>query len=244
MRRRLHLDWRRTGSRNLLGHKVFKAPCRYFSMTRVLLLADFHGQYGKLDSFLALEPDLVIISGDITQFGPSEDAVEVLSRIDVPCFAIPGNCDPEDLVDSLEESDAVCLHGITFTLGKITLTGIGGSNPTPFGTPCELSEEEIGALLEGATERMEKNTHNILVCHAPPHGTLDRIGDARVGSTALRKQMKRFDLVCCAHIHEAKGVMEEDGVKVVNPGPASEGHCALITLGDESRDIRIELLTV
>ncbi|MDD1667747.1 MAG: metallophosphoesterase, partial [Methanomicrobiales archaeon] len=49
-------------------------------MTRVLLLADLHGQYGKLDSFLALEPDLVIISGDITQFGPAEDAVEVLSR--------------------------------------------------------------------------------------------------------------------------------------------------------------------
>jgi Icc-related predicted phosphoesterase len=213
-------------------------------MTRVLLLADLHGQYGKLDSFLALEPDLVVICGDITQFGPCEDALEVLERIDVPCFAIPGNCDPRELVDSLEESEAVCLHGASFTLGGITLTGIGGSNPTPFGTPCELSEEEIDALLAGATDRMEKNVHNILVCHAPPRGTRDRVGSARVGSTALRRQMNRFDLVCCAHIHEAKGVMEEDGVRIVNPGPASEGNCALITLGDEARDIRIELLTV
>ena len=107
-----------------------------------------------------------------------------------------------------------------------------------------LTEEEIGALLEEATERMERNVHNILVCHAPPRGTLDRVGEARVGSPALRKGMDRFDLVCCAHIHEAKGTLEEDGVLVVNPGPASEGNCALITLGDESRDIRIELLTV
>lgn len=213
-------------------------------MTRVLLLADLHGQYGKLDSFLALNPELVIIAGDITQFGPCEDALEVLSRIDVPCFAVPGNCDPKELAESLEESEAVSLHGSTISIGKITLTGIGGSNRTPFGTPNELTEEEIAALLERATERMEKNVHNILVCHAPPHGTLDRIGDARVGSTALRKEMKRFDLVCCAHIHEAKGVEEEDGVVVVNPGAASEGHCALITLGDESRDIRIELLTL
>jgi hypothetical protein len=213
-------------------------------MTRVLLLADLHGQFGKLESFLALEPELVIIAGDITQFGPCEDALELLARIDVPCFAVPGNCDPRELAGTLEESEAVSLHGSTISLGKITLTGIGGSNRTPFGTPFELTEEEIGELLAGATERMEKNVHNILVCHAPPHGTLDRIGDARVGSKALREQMKRFDLVCCAHIHEAKGVQEEDGVVVVNPGPASEGHCALITLGDESRDIRVELLTV
>jgi Icc-related predicted phosphoesterase len=213
-------------------------------MTRLLLLADLHGRYGKLDSFLALEPDLVIIAGDITQFGPCGDAVELLSRIEVPCFAIPGNCDPREILDSFEESDAVSLHGSTMTLGKITLTGIGGSNLTPFGTPFELSEEEIGALLAEATGRMERNVHNILVCHAPPRGTLDRVGERRVGSTALRENLNRFDLVCCAHIHEEKGVVEEDGVVVVNPGPASEGNCALITLGDESRDIRVELLTV
>ena len=213
-------------------------------MTRVLLLADLHGQYGKLDSFLALDPEIVIIAGDITQFGPCEDALELLARIDVPCFAVPGNCDPKELAGALEESEAVSLHGSCISLGKISLAGVGGSNPTPFGTPNELSEEEIGALLAAATERMEKNVHNILVCHAPPRGTLDRAGPARVGSTSLRKEMKRFDLVCCAHIHEEKGVEEVDGVVVVNPGPASEGNCAIITLGDEARDIRVELLTV
>lgn len=213
-------------------------------MTRVLLLADLHGQYGKLDSFLALDPDLVIIAGDITQFGPCEDAMDLLGRIEVPCFVVPGNCDPREILDTLEESSAVSLHGATITLGGLTLTGVGGSNRTPFGTPYELTEEEIEALISHATERAERNVHNILVCHAPPHGTLDRIGEAQLGSRALRRHLGRFDLVCCAHIHEAKGVMEVDGTVVVNPGPASEGNCALITLGEEPRDIRIELLTV
>ena len=56
--------------------------------------------------------------------------------------------------------------------------------------------------------------------------------------------MKDFDLVCCAHVHDQRGVADVDGVKVVNPGPASDGYCALIHLGDEAKDIKIELLQV
>jgi len=41
-----------------------------------------------------------------------------------------------------------------------------------------------------------------------------------------------------------KCVKEVDGTIVVNPGPAFEGKCALITLGDEPKEIRVELLTV
>jgi len=38
--------------------------------------------------------------------------------------------------------------------------------------------------------------------------------------------------------------MEVDGVKIVNPGPAMDGHCVMLHFGTEARDIRIELLTV
>jgi len=56
--------------------------------------------------------------------------------------------------------------------------------------------------------------------------------------------MKSFDLVCCAHIHESRGIVESDGVKIVNPGPAMDGNCAMLHFGNDARDIRIELLTV
>ncbi len=144
----------------------------------------------------------------------------------------------------LEHSDAVCLHDSWIALGKITLAGLGGSNATPFGTPFELTEEEIDEELTRIVNRMDKNVHNVLVSHAPPYGVLDGVGENHVGSQSIRKHMTRFDLVCCAHIHEARGVTEVDGVTVVNPGPASDGYGALIHFGKEPKDIQIDLIAV
>jgi len=213
-------------------------------MKDVLLIADLHGQFGKIDSFLELNPEAVFIAGDITNMGPVDAVDDVLSRIDVPCFAVPGNCDPREIIETIEHSDTVCMHGSAINLGKMTLVGVGGSNPTPFNTPFELTDKQIDDVLSGAMKKMEKSVHNVLLCHAPPYGTLDKPAGEHVGSQSIRKHMKDFDLVCCAHIHEARGIMEVEGVKIVNPGPAMDGHCAMIHFGTDARDINIELLTV
>jgi Icc-related predicted phosphoesterase len=213
-------------------------------MKDVLLIADLHGQFGKIDSFLDLSPEAVFIAGDITNMGPVDTVDEVLSRIDVPCFAVPGNCDPREIIDTIEHSDTVCLHGNQINLGKMTIVGVGGSNPTPFGTPFEMTDKQIDDLLHGAMAKMEKTVHNILLTHAPPFETLDLINGEHVGSQSIRRHMKAFDLVCCAHIHEQRGVMDVDGVKIVNPGPAMDGYCAMLHFGNDARDIKIELLTV
>jgi Icc-related predicted phosphoesterase len=213
-------------------------------MKDVLLIADLHGQFGKIDSFLELNPEAVFIAGDITNMGPVDAVDDVLSRIDVPCFAVPGNCDPREILETLEHSDAVCFHGSQINLGKISIAGIGGSNPTPFGTPFEMTDKQIDDGLNAAMKKMEKTVHNILLTHAPPFETLDKINGEHVGSASIRKHMKAFDLVCCAHVHEQRGVLDIDGVKIVNPGPAMDGHCALIHFGTEAKDIKIELLTV
>ncbi len=213
-------------------------------MMDVLLLADFHGEFGKLESFLELSPDAIFIAGDITNMGPV-DAVETLvSRIDVPSFAVPGNCDPRETLDALEHSDCVCLHGSSMSLGKIALAGIGGSNPTPFNTLFEMTDKQIDDLLQSVIGKMERTTHNVLISHAPPQGILDEAGGNHVGSASIRKHLGSFDLVCCAHIHEQRGIVEENGVKVVNPGMAALGQCAMIHFGNDAKDIRIELLQV
>jgi uncharacterized protein len=213
-------------------------------MKDVLLIADLHGQFGKIDSFLDLNPEAVFIAGDITNMGPVDAVDDVLSRIDVPCFAVPGNCDPREIIETIEHSDTVCLHGSQINLGKITIVGLGGSNPTPFGTPFEMTDKQIDDVLHRAMKKMEKTVHNVLLTHAPPFETLDKINGEHVGSQSIRRHMKSFDLVCCAHIHEQRGVMDIDGVKVVNPGPAMDGNCAMLHFGTDSRDIRVELLTV
>jgi Icc-related predicted phosphoesterase len=213
-------------------------------MKDVLLIADLHGQFGKIDSFLDLNPEAVFIAGDITNMGPVDTVDEVLSRIDVPCFAVPGNCDPREIIETIEHSDTVSLHGSRINLGRITIVGLGGSNPTPFGTPFEMTDKQIDDVLHNAMNKMEKTVHNVLLTHAPPYETLDKINGEHVGSKSIRRHMGSFDLVCCAHIHEQRGVMEIDGVKIVNPGAAMDGYCAMLHFGTEARDIKIELLTV
>ncbi|HPD52228.1 MAG TPA: metallophosphoesterase family protein [Methanoculleus sp.] len=213
-------------------------------MMDVLLLADLHGNYGKVDAFLGYDYDAVIIAGDITNFGPLEPVESLLSSFEVPCFAIPGNCDPREIVDVLERSDAVCLHNSWISLGKVTFAGLGGSNKTPFDTPFELTEEEIDKELGRIVRYMERNVHNVLISHAPPYKTLDTVGANHVGSQSIRKHMTGFDLVCCAHIHEARGITKADGVTIVNPGPASDGYGALIHFGNEPKEIRIDLISV
>lgn len=213
-------------------------------MKDVLLIADLHGQFGKIDSFLELNPEAVFIAGDITNMGPVDMVDDVLSRIDVPCFAVPGNCDPREILDTLEHSDAVCLHGAQINLGSMTIVGVGGSNPTPFNTPFELTDKQIDDLLVHGMAKMEKTVHNVLISHPPPFETLDVVNGEHVGSQSVRRHLKNFDLVCCAHIHEQRGVKEVDGVKIVNPGPAMDGYCAMLHFGNEAKDIKIELLTV
>jgi len=213
-------------------------------MMDALLIADLHGEFGKIDSFLDLNPEVVFIAGDITNMGPVDSVDSLLSRIEVPCFAVPGNCDPREILDFLEQSDCVCLHGSQMNLGKISLVGVGGSNPTPFGTPFELTDKQIDDLLHGALAKMEKTTHNVLISHVPPQGALDEVNGEHVGSASVRRHMKSFDLVCCAHIHEQRGITELDGVKIVNPGVAAMGNCAMLHFGNEAKEITIELLTV
>src|SRR5690606_34765684 len=135
----------------------------------------------------------------------------LFSRIDVPSFAVPGNCDPREIIDVLEHSDCVCLHGSSLNLGKISIVGIGGANPTPFNTPVEMADKQIDDLLTALVRKMERATHNVLISHAPPQGFLDEAGGNHVGSASIRKHMGSFDLVCCAHIHEQRGVVEEKG---------------------------------
>jgi len=129
-------------------------------------------------------------------------------------------------------------------IGPMTIAGIGGSNPTPFSTPFELSEEEIEKILSTISQRMNKNTHNVLLSHAPPKGARDLAGGEHVGSEAIAHHASEYNLILCGHIHEQQGIEKLGNTTIVNPGMASKGHAALIEFGREAGDISIELVTV
>ena len=122
----------------------------------------------------------------------------------------------------------------------ITFTGFGGSNPSPFGTPFEDTEEDIAKSAKEIVAKLTKNRWNILITHAPPYGVLDEVApDVHVGCHAMADIVKNFDIVCCGHIHEMRNIAKLNGKICVNPGPAKEGNYAVIELEDDAEPVII-----
>lgn len=207
---------------------------------RIYLASDIHGSERAArmirEDLRDHEPDVFVAAGDLTDFGPVEYAKDLFSGLAVRTVAVPGNCDPREIVGVLDEL-GVNLHGRKTTIGGRTFVGIGGSNPTPFGTPFELSEHDI---LETLRNAMEPGA--ILVSHPPPNGYADVVhSGAHVGSTSVRAIMEEYEpaLLLCGHIHEARGVATHGRTTIVNPGAAREGHRAVVDLDPE---VKVRLL--
>jgi Icc-related predicted phosphoesterase len=211
---------------------------------RILAIADVHGSAAarkNVQAWIAEHtPNIVVVAGDITQFGPPEWAEDFLNAIPLRTLAIPGNLDPKTILEAIELSQAIPIHGQSVEIEGYTFVGLGGSNITPFGTPFELSEEEI---LETLKEIMVEKA--VLVSHAPVQGHLDRTASAESsGSQALSWIISEFSpiLVISGHIHEARGVEQEGGTTYVNPGPAAQGYGAIIDLDEE--EVKVELIRI
>lgn len=204
------------------------------SHMRFLALSDLHGDYSHIEAIcdMAGEFDAVLIAGDLTDFGPDEKALELLGMFTKPVLAVPGNCDNVSLLKILDEK-TISLHNSFHKIGELTFVGLGGSNPTPFNTPFELSEKRIGEYIGMLLSRLNTSKKIILLSHFPPRNTTDRLPVGNVGSVALARFLGRFDLIVCGHIHECRGIVRVKGTQVVNPGQASKGQAAMITIDDE-----------
>jgi len=209
-------------------------------LLKILATADFHGASGAekhLSRFLERGYDCLVLIGDLTQFGPlevAESLLELTKSANVKTFAVPGNCDPKQMLHVLDKY-GVNLHGKCTKHDDVTFCGLGGSNLTPFNTPFELTEveiqEELARLPCGDSEKF------VLVTHAPPFGTkLDQIkAGTHVGSKSIRQfiEQKQPLVSLCGHVHEARGTDKLGRTLVVNPGPVSKGFAAEISIPAE-----------
>lgn len=218
-------------------------------MTKILAISDAHGEENEnLYTYLNNNDiDLVIILGDITNFGPLEFVGTFINKIadcGVEVVAIPGNCDPEGICNAIDDV-SFCLHKNVIAYEDAILFGFGGSNPTPFDTPGEMDDDEIYNQVYDLLDEYEK-VHNsevpkvkILVTHAPPLNTgADRIesGD-HVGSSAIQKSIQEFEphINLCGHIHEAKSISKiGKTTDVANPGMLKDNGAILIDIKDGS----------
>lgn len=197
----------------------------------ILAISDIHGSKNAKKIIKKMitkyNPDILIIAGDITHYGPLDYGIDLLNSIDIKTLAIPGNCDPEELINEIDKSKAINLHLKKIEMDNLIFIGIGGSNITPMNTIFELTEDEI---FESLDKTMTDNA--ILVTHAPPKNHLDIVtGFGNVGSESILKIVEKFNprLVICGHIHEARGIEFKDTI-FVNPGCLALGYGALIKI--------------
>jgi uncharacterized protein len=181
---------------------------------RLLVFSDIHGNKSALERLMDTEADYYFAAGDLANFGRGLDQLApVLRRRADRMYVIPGNHESEaDIARMCEEFGFHNFHGKTIQVEGYTVAGLGYSNPTPFNTPGEYSEQQLAARLE----KFAGLNPLILICHAPPKDTkLDRAGEGQhFGSTAVRDFIDRNQpaYFYCGHIHEAAGQQDKIGL--------------------------------
>ncbi len=207
---------------------------------KITVLSDIHGDLTNLNNAkdILKSSDITIVSGDLTKRGDLNELREVVSSLTDytnKLLVIPGNMDGKNAVTVLEELD-VSVHNKQITIDNVGFTGFGGSTPTPFGTPFELSEKEIVQNIEnnfnGLLKQNPKKT--VVVCHNPPYNTkVDKVLlGAHVGSKEIRKFIEKNapNVFLSGHIHEAVGVDKIGETILLNPGPFRRGTVGRITI--------------
>lgn len=219
-------------------------------MLKFITISDIHGdisEFHKINEDFE-NIDAVFVTGDITHFGTVSDALEILRVIKSKArnvYAVPGNCDNQDIEKALNE-EGFGLHGNHVTIKGVAFAGMGGSLPCPGATPFEYSDNKLASLLDESFLGLDPRTPAILILHQPPYGTIaDKLKSGlHVGSVSVSNFIKKHNpLACyCGHIHESKGIEKRENTWIVNPGPLREGGYAYAEI--DSGNIKIKLKNI
>jgi uncharacterized protein len=207
---------------------------------KILAIADIHGSQYRLNLVLknakTYAPDLVIICGDITQFGPGEIATNFLNQIPVKTIAIPGNIDTFDVDQGITASNALNLHMKRVMIYGISFVGVGRELPSML-TGIDIIDGQVKKPLNKILDDM-----TVLVTHFPPYKLQDKIFiGSHGGSKELRNLIDTYKprLVLCGHIHEDPGVSKSGNTMVVNCSMGKRTEGALIEITDK---IKVSIL--
>jgi Icc-related predicted phosphoesterase len=217
---------------------------------KIISFGDVHMATRNLDRMgeVMRDCDLVIVSGDLTNFGGADDARKVIGDVRRACpdvLALPGNLDQPEVIGCLEQ-DGIALHGKGLVKDGVGIFGCGGSNISPFGTPLEFTEEEIYATLRAGYDAVRDVRPLLMICHPPPFETrCDRLMSGKpVGSTAARRFIEEVkpDVCISGHIHESAGVDAIGPTQIFNAGPFKGGGYIVVRTRAGRLDPRLEFL--
>ncbi len=180
----------------------------------------------------------------------------------VKIYVMGGNDDDPEVLDMLKaaNSDTViyCENQEVAIDDNHTMISCGFSNRTPWNTPREVDDEELGRMIESMAEKVSDPAHAIFNFHVPPvDSTLDTCPELDwttdppsqivkggqvvlhgAGSKAVRRAIEQYQpmLSLHGHIHESGGIVKIGRTTSINPGSEyGEGilRGCLLTLGKD-----------
>lgn len=171
-------------------------------------------------------------------------AEERLNGTGIKCFVTGGNDDEWEVLNAMKREDAKsffpCENEMVHVDEEHTMISIGISTPTPWKTPREVPEKELGAMIEEMAAKVPDMNKAIFNFHDPPKdSTLDTCpmldwdkdppeqiikGGQPVmhgaGSMSVREAIEKYKpmLGLHGHIHESQSVAKIGRTTCVNPG--------------------------
>jgi Icc-related predicted phosphoesterase len=170
-----------------------------------------------------------------------EEASQKLRNTGKEMYVTGGNDDRPEIFSVLKDSKSMMYVEDTVTEvgSQYEMISLGYSNPTPWKTPRECSEQELTGRIESLVSKVKEVNSSIFNIHVPPIGLgidiapeLDektmqiKTSTKAVGSTAVREEILKYQplLGLHGHVHESRGALYLKRTFCVNPGSEySEG---------------------
>lgn len=167
-----------------------------------------------------------------------------LAGTGIKCFVTGGNDDDPEVLKAIQNADAetfiACEGDVVNVDENHTMVSVGYSTYTPWNTPREMSDEELGEFIETMIKDVPDMSRTIFNFHDPPaDSTLDtcpmldwdkdppepimQAGQQVMhgaGSKSVRKAIETYQpmLGLHGHIHESQGVAKIGRTTCINPG--------------------------
>ena len=171
-------------------------------------------------------------------------AEERLRGTGIKCFVTGGNDDDPEVLHALHQAGAESFIACEGQEVKIdddhTMISVGFSTPTPWNTPREIPDDDLGKMIEEMVSRVANMENCIFNFHDPPKdSTLDtcpmldwskdppqpivqagQIVMHGAGSNSVRQAIEKHQpmLGLHGHIHESQGAIKIGRTTCINPG--------------------------
>jgi hypothetical protein len=192
-------------------------------------------------------------------------AEENLKGTNIKCYISPGN-DDSFMIDEVLKASPVLLYPEDRVLqidDHHEMITTAWTNPSPWNTPREASEEKLTELIERMTSKVQKMENCIFNFHCPPYDTIIDVAPeldqtlkpkvsgtetnmVHVGSKAVRDAIEKYQplLGMHGHIHESPGFIKIGRTVCINPGSDySEGVLRGALININEKEVRSYLLT-